>query len=291
MSTMFGARAPFYKLQGCGNDFVALDNRVLRLPEALMAEWAQKICPRAFGVGADGLFFLDHPAAGPATGMDADYRWHFFNADGSRAEMCGNASRCAGRLAFALGLAGARQRLATDAGVIAIEVLPESGQVKVQLTTPKAMALGARLRVLDRETEVHFVNTGVPHAVIFVDDVRAVDVAAVGRAVRFHGHFAPAGANVNFVQVLDSRSTLVRTYERGVEGETLACGTGVSAVLVVAGALGLTGERVENSTSGGEVLVTSLENGSVFLQGAAELTFTGELNLPALGLPLPGQAG
>jgi diaminopimelate epimerase len=282
MSTMFGARAPFYKLQGCGNDFVALDNRVLRLPESLMAEWAQRICPRAFGVGADGLFFLDLPQ----DGLDADYRWHFFNADGSRAEMCGNASRCAGRLAHALGLCGLRHRLATDAGVIAIEVLPDAGQVKVQLTRPEGLALGARLRVLDRETEVHFVNTGVPHAVVFVDDVRAADVAAIGRAVRFHEHFAPAGTNVNFVQVLDSGSTLVRTYERGVEGETLACGTGVSAVLVVANTLGRTGQRVENTTSGGEVLVTSLEGGSVFLQGAAELTFTGELNIPALGLPL-----
>ena len=284
MSTMFGARAPFYKLQGCGNDFVALDNRVLRLPESHMAEWAQRICPRAFGVGADGLFFLDVPKPG----MDADYRWHFYNADGSRAEMCGNASRCAGRLAFALGLAGQRQRLATDAGVIAIEVLPESGQVKVQLTKPEGLALGASLRVLDRETEVHFVNTGVPHAVIFVSDVQGADVAGVGRAVRYHEHFAPAGTNVNFVQVLDAGHALVRTYERGVEGETLACGTGVSAVLVVASALGRTGERVENTTSGGEVLVTSLEGGSVFLQGAAELTFTGELNIPALGLPLPG---
>jgi len=284
MSIMFGARAPFYKLQGCGNDFVALDNRVLRLPESLMAEWAQRICPRAFGVGADGLFFLDRPAAG----SDADYRWHFFNADGSRAEMCGNASRCAGRLAFALGLAGERQRLATDAGVVAIQVLPESGQVKVQLTRPEGLALGARLSVLDRETEVHFVNTGVPHAVIFVSDVREADVAAQGRAVRYHEHFAPAGANVNFAQVLDSGRALVRTYERGVEGETLACGTGVSAVLVVANSLGKTGARVENTTSGGEVLVTSLEDGSVFLQGAAELTVTGELNIPALGLPLPG---
>jgi diaminopimelate epimerase len=284
MSIMFGARAPFYKLQGCGNDFVALDNRVLRLPVALMAEWARRICPRAFGVGADGLFFLDHPEAG----ADADYRWHFFNADGSRAEMCGNASRCAGRLAHALGLAGARQRLATDAGTIAIEVLPEAGQVKVQLTRPQGLALGARLNVLGRETEVHFVNTGVPHAVIFVDNVGEVDVAGLGRAVRFHEHFAPAGANANFAQVLDSGRALVRTYERGVEAETLACGTGVSAVQVVASALGRTGERVENTTTGGEVLVTSLESGSVFLQGAAELTFTGELNLPALGLPLPG---
>ncbi|MBU1229056.1 MAG: diaminopimelate epimerase [Proteobacteria bacterium] len=285
MSTMFGARAPFYKLQGCGNDFVAIDNRVLRLPEAQMAEWARRICPRAFGVGADGLFFLDAPGAV----QDADYRWHFFNADGSRAEMCGNASRCAGRLAHALGLAGERQRLATDAGVIAIEVLPEAGQVKVQLTQPDGLSLGLWLSVLGRETEVHFVNTGVPHAVVFVDEVREADVAAVGRALRFHEHFAPAGTNANFAQVLDSGRALVRTYERGVEAETLACGTGVSAVQVVAQALGRTGPRLACTTASGEVLVTSLEGGSVFLQGAAELTFTGELNLPALGLPLPGE--
>jgi diaminopimelate epimerase len=126
----------------------------------------------------------------------------------------------------------------------------------------------------------------VPHAVILVDDVRAVDVAAVGRAVRFHEHFAPAGTNCNFAQVLDAGRTLVRTYERGVEAETYACGTGVSAVQVVAQALGLGAERMEHATTGGEVLATSLEGGSVFLQGAAELTFTGELNIPALGLPL-----
>ncbi len=284
MSTMFGARVPFYKLQGCGNDFVAIDNRVLRLPRELMAEWARKVCPRAFGVGADGLFFLE---LAPADRKDADYIWHFYNADGSRAEMCGNASRCAGRLAHALGLGGESHVLGADAGTIAITVLPELDQVKVQLTEPKGLVLGTLLSVLDRPTEVHFVNTGVPHAVIFSDNVREVDVAGIGRAVRFHEHFAPAGTNVNFAQVVDSGRTLVRTYERGVEGETYACGTGVSAVQVVCSALGKTGDRVENTTSGGEVLTTSLEGGRLYLQGAAELTFIGELNVSALGLPLP----
>lgn len=283
MSTMFGARAPFYKLQGCGNDFVAMDNRVLRLPEALMADWARRICPRAFGVGADGLFFLE-PA--PAD-SGADIRWSFFNADGSRAEMCGNASRCAGRLAHALGLIGEGGVLLTDAGPVAIAVDPAAGLVKVQLTEPRGLALGAHLSVLGRDTEVHFVNTGVPHAVIVTPDVRAVDVAAEGRAVRFHEHFAPAGTNANFVQVLDRGRTLVRTYERGVEAETYACGTGVSAVQVVLHALGLAEAGVAHQTSGGEVLRTSLEGGRVYLEGAAELTFTGELNLDALGLPLP----
>lgn len=287
MSTMFGARVPFYKLQGCGNDFVAIDNRVLRLPRELMAEWARKVCPRAFGVGADGLFFLELP---PASRKDTDYVWHFYNADGSRAEMCGNASRCAGRLAHALGLGGESHVMGADAGSIAITVLPGLDQVKVQLTEPQGLALDARLTVLDRPTQVHFVNTGVPHAVIFSDNVREADVAGIGRAVRYHEHFAPAGTNVNFVQVVDAGHTLVRTYERGVEGETYACGTGVSAVQVVCAALGRTGERVENTTSGGEVLTTSMEGGRLFLQGAAELTFTGELNVPALGLPLPEMA-
>jgi diaminopimelate epimerase len=112
-------------------------------------------------------------------------------------------------------------------------------------------------------------------------------VAGLGRAVRFHKHFAPAGTNVNFVQIVDREHALVRTYERGVEAETYACGTGVSAVQVVSSALGKTGDCVANATTGGEVLTTSLEGGRVYLQGAAELTFTGELNVPALGLPLP----
>lgn len=283
MSIMFGARVPFYKLQGCGNDFVAIDNRVLRLPRELMAQWAVKICPRAFGVGADGLFFLE--AASPGSG--ADVVWHFFNADGSRAEMCGNASRCAGRLIHALGLGGERHVLRTDAGPVAVAVDVAAGLVKVQLTEPRGLALGARLPVLGEELLVHFVNTGVPHAVVPVADVAAVDVAAVGRALRFHEHFAPAGTNVNFVQVLDRGHARMRTYERGVEAETYACGTGACAVHVVLDALGLVEAELASTSTGGEVLTTSLEGGRVFLKGAAELTFTGELNVPALGLPLP----
>lgn len=283
MSTMFGARVPFYKLQGCGNDFVAIDNRVLRLPKELMAEWARRICPRAFGVGADGLFFLELAAKGSG----ADVMWHFYNADGSRAEMCGNASRCAGRLIHALGIAGERHVLLTDAGPVAVAVDPAAGLVKVQLTAPKDLALGAKLSVQGRETLVHFVNTGVPHAVILVDKADEVDVAGIGRAVRFHEHFAPAGTNVNFVQVVDRGHTLMRTYERGVEAETYACGTGACAVQVVLQALGLADAELANTSTGGEVLTTSIEDGRVFLKGAAELTFTGEINAPALGLPLP----
>jgi diaminopimelate epimerase len=282
MSTMFGARVPFYKLQGCGNDFVAIDNRVLRLPKELMAEWARKICPRAFGVGADGLFFLELPASGVAV----DYVWHFYNADGSRAEMCGNASRCVGRLAHALGLGGVRHVLGSDAGPIAIAVDAAAGLVKVQLTEPKDLALNIPLNVLGNDVEVHFVNTGVPHAVILVEKTSDVDLPALGRAVRFHERFAPAGTNVNFVQVLDRGRTLVRTYERGVEAETYACGTGVCAVQVVLSALGLAEDELANTTTGGEVLTTSLEGGRVYLKGAAELTFTGELNVSALDLPL-----
>ncbi|SNS10955.1 diaminopimelate epimerase [Humidesulfovibrio mexicanus] len=282
MSTMSGARVPFYKLQGCGNDFVAMDNRVLRLPQERMAEWARRVCPRAFGVGADGLFFLEPAPAGSG----ADARWHFYNADGSRAEMCGNASRCAGRLIHSLGMAGERHVLLTDAGPVAIAVDPAAGLVKVQLTAPRDLAMGITVSALGHETTVHCVNTGVPHAVVLVDDVDEQDVAAMGRALRFHERFAPAGTNVNFVQVLDRSHTRMRTYERGVEAETYACGTGACAVQVVLHALGMADAELANTTTGGEVLTTSLEGGRTYLKGAAELTFSGELNADALGLPL-----
>jgi len=283
LSSALGKGVPFFKMQGCGNDFVIIDNRAQRVPASAMEEWARRVCRKSFGVGADGLIFLDDAPQGSGF----DYIWHFYNADGSRAEMCGNASRCAGRLIHALGIAGQRHTLLTDAGPVAVAVDAEAGLVKVQLTAPKDLALNASLNVLDQETVVHFVNTGVPHAVILVNKAEGVDVAAIGRAVRFHEHFAPAGTNVNFVQVLDAAHTNMRTYERGVEAETYACGTGACAVQVVLHALGLAGTQLANTSTGGEVLTTSLEDGRVFLKGAAELTFTGDLNIPALGLPLP----
>lgn len=280
MSTLFDNPVPFYKMQGCGNDFVIIDNRSLRLPVERMAAWAVKVCRKAFGVGADGLFFLEQAPAGSGLA----YQWHFYNSDGSRAEMCGNASRCAARLAHAIGLAPERHVFGTDAGPIAAEVFPGAGQVKVQLTPPQDLTQDIDLSINADILRVHFVVMGVPHTVLFVEDIAAVDVARLGREIRFHGRFAPAGTNVNFVQVQDSATLLLRTYERGVEAETYACGTGAAASQIIASSLGRTGPSAQVITTGGETLCVSLEQDKVFLRGAAELTFQGELYPRALGL-------
>jgi len=280
--TLFGTPVPFYKMQGSGNDFIVIDNRELRIPVADMPRWAQKVCARAFGVYGDGLFFLEN-SDDPAL----SYRWHFYNSDGSRAEMCGNASRCAGRLAYTLGMAPAEHVFGTDAGPIRAKVLtegPDAGRVKVQLTPPKDIATDIKLTVDGKPLTAHFANTGVPHLVVFVDDVSRIEIMDMGPKLRYHEHFAPAGTNVNFAQVVDDATLLLRTYERGVEGETLACGTGASATQLLANRLGLTGTKANLTTTSGEKLTVTVEGGNVFLQGAAELTFKGELYLEAMGL-------
>ncbi|GAB6176649.1 diaminopimelate epimerase [Desulfobaculum senezii] len=280
MSKHSGTGVPFFKMHGSGNDFVLIDNRALRLPQAAMSEWAAHVCPRGFGIGADGLIFLqDAPER-----QDVDYVWHFYNGDGSRAEMCGNGSRCAARLAARLGLAGSSHVFGTDAGPIHAEVNEAEERVKVELTPPLDLALGAKLDVNGQSLDVHFVNTGVPHAVAVCDDVAAVDVMQLGRALREHEHFAPAGANVNFIQVRDRGRLYLRTYERGVEAETFACGTGAAASAYVAHQLGLVDTEVELTTSGGEVLQISIENGTVFLQGKAVMTYQGEMYPESMGL-------
>lgn len=277
----------FHKMHGCGNDFVLIDNRRLGLAVEHMADWARGICRRAFSVGADGLIFLESPPRGK-TG-EVHYRWHFYNADGSRAAMCGNASRCAARLAVELGLAPAEHAFLSDAGVIRARLLgPDT--VKVRLTPPKDMRPHIQLTAAGQDLTVHFVDTGVPHVVLFAKDVKALDLKTLGPALRFHERFQPAGTNANLAQVQDRAHLLLRTYERGVEDETHACGTGAVASVVLANALGLTGAEVGVTTSGGETLGVSLEPDGVFLSGKAVSVFVGTLQPAALGLPF-GQAG
>ena len=280
MSKMFGKSVPFYKMQGCGNDFVIIDNRELGVPVDKMELWAKKLCQRAFGVYADGLFFIENAPEG--SGLD--FVWQFYNSDGSRAEMCGNASRCAGRLAHAMGIAGEEHTFGSDAGPIKVQVFPMLEEVKVQLTPPEGLVVKQTLEIDGEEYEYHFANTGVPHVVVQVADVEEVDIKKLGAAFRYHEAFAPAGTNVNFVQISDNDSLIVRTYERGVEDETYACGTGVSAVQLTLHEQGLTDAAVSIRTTGGEILKVIIEDGNVFLQGGAELTFSGEVFVDSLGL-------
>jgi len=275
-----GKSVPFFKMQGCGNDFVCVDNRVLGVDPAAMPDLVMPVCRKAFGVGADGMIFFDHAPEGSGLA----YIWHFFNADGSRAEMCGNGSRCAARLAWMLGIAPARHVFGTDAGPIEAEVDPDSNQVTVQLTPPKDLRMAIDIEVDGRPFHLHFVNTGVPHAVAVMDHLELVDVWKLGRAIRQHQFFAPAGTNVNFISSEEKGTLSLRTYERGVEDETYACGTGAVASAIVARELGMTGEETDITTTGGEVLGVILRDGKTYLRGAAELVFKGEFYPQSLGI-------
>jgi len=278
----------FTKMSGSGNDFILIDNRQAVVPGESAPELARTICRRKTSVGADGLILIEDDG-------EVDFSWGFFNADGSTAEMCGNGARCAARFAHLLGICGSRLAFRTLAGIIRAEVLDR--RVKVQLTAPRRLRLDEVLDLEGRHVTVQAVNTGVPHAVFLLDGQRELehqDVVGQGRRVRFHDHFAPAGTNVNFVAVVGPRSLAVRTYERGVEDETLACGTGATAAALVTAARGLVEPPVTIHTRGGEILTIYFPAGSalpdeVYLEGEVRVVYQGRLWREALeSLALPG---
>lgn len=268
---------PFHKLSGAGNDFIIIDGRNGDLPLAHLADLARAICRRKLSVGADGLIVIDRSE-------NADFKWHFFNADGSVADMCGNGARCAARFAFLNGIAGARMRFETGAGLIEAQVTGD--QVRVLLTPPHSLVLDISLRVEDMTLRVGSINTGVPHVVAPVENIAAVDVFRTGRALRHHEHFAPQGANVNFVQLLENQVVAIRTYERGVEDETMACGTGATAAaLVLHHTHGLTSPVSIRTRSNAHLKIhfTPVPKGfeEVYLEGDARIIYQGELQAEA----------
>ncbi len=258
----------FSKLTGSGNDFILVDNMDGHFDVEAFVGRIPKICARARSVGADGVIFLEPSSR-------AHFKWRFFNADGSEAEMCGNGGRCAARFAYERGIAPREMAFETLAGIIKAQVL-EGGRVRVQLTPPGDWRWKERLVLLGEDLEYSFVNTGVPHVVVFVDDLENVDVKGVGKQIRFHPLFSPAGTNVNFVQVLGKGRLAIRTYERGVEDETLACGTGATAAALIY--MGKGGEgRVEVLTRSGETLVVEKRGDEVYLQGGTRWIYDGQL--------------
>ena len=267
---------PFTKMSASGNDFILINNfQGLVSPEK--APWlAQRLCRRALSVGADGLILLEPPRG------EAAFSWRFFNADGSEAEMCGNGGRCAARFAVEEGLSTSPLVFETLAGPIWAEV--QGKRVKIKLSPPRDLRLDFPLSFLGKEVLVSFVNTGVPHVVFFVDDLASVPVKEWGRAIRFHEAFAPQGTNVNFVTLEGTQGLKVRTYERGVEDETLACGTGATAAAVVAVKKGLVDSPVRVITSGGETLIISFspDGQEVFLEGEARFVYRARLSREAL---------
>lgn len=243
----------FVKMTGCGNDFIIIDAVANKLSGDLastggLPELARKLCARHTGVGADGLLIVEPD-------NEVDFSVRMFNSDGSEPEMCGNAARCLARFAKTCGLVGDSTRFSTPAGIIEAEI--RQSDVKVTMTSPKGVRLSIPVEVGTQSLVVSFINTGVPHAVVFVDDIEATDVVELGRAIRFHDEFAPAGANVDFVQVIGPGQLKMRTYERGVEDETLACGTGAVAAAALARLHDkIDGETVTVAVLGGALTVT-----------------------------------
>ncbi len=269
---------PFLKMSGAGNDFVVLDNRKGAVAGDLNA-FAAAVADRRRGVGADGVLLLEPSAA-------RHFRMRYFNADGSEAEMCGNGGRCIARFALLAGAAPELMRFEKLAGDFEAQVLPD-GRVELRMTDAKGLRLGLEIPVGGSLVRAHGVDTGVPHLVVPVEDLAGTDVVGLGRALRHHPAFAPKGTNVNFMRVTGADALAVRTYERGVEDETLACGTGSVAAAVVAAALGGGGAARRDlavSTAGGDVLrvaFTPTRDGAtgVTLTGPAEVTFEGSLDL------------
>jgi diaminopimelate epimerase len=261
---------PFTKMSGSGNDFILIDHRTPLLDENRLTAFISGVCRRRLSVGADGVILIERAAT-------ADFRWRFFNSDGSTAAMCGNGARCAARFAHLLGICGPDMRFETGAGVVEARV--EGRRVRVKMTDPGEPQIDLRLELPGGALTVSCIDTGVPHAVVLGDDVARVDVAAIGRDIRFHPRFAPAGTNVDFISA-EAEGIAIRTYERGVEAETLACGTGsVAGALVAACALGLA-SPVRVRTAGGEVLTVSFGrcNGrfhNVHQEGDARVVYHG----------------
>lgn len=270
----------FEKMSGTGNDFIIIDNRKHLIPHSEQAGFARKVCRRMFSVGADGLILIENSDR-------ADFRWQFYNADGSVAEMCGNGSRCAARFAFRHGIAGKTMRFETLAGIIKADITDEEENVRILMTPPFDFRFNLKVNLDGDEKDVCFVNTGVPHAVMFVDSAD-VPVKKWGREVRTHELFHPDGANINFVRVLGSNAILARTYERGVEDETMACGTGAVASAIMASILkGLVSPIMVRTTGGDSLTVTfELKKGpeaqNVYLQGPARRIYTGNLTAESL---------
>jgi diaminopimelate epimerase len=265
----------FTKMNGAGNDFILIDNRSQTVH--LTRDQVVWLCDRHRGIGADGVILLTKSLSGKA-----DWAWEFYNSDGSTGEMCGNGARCFGRFVQRRTGRASDFNFETEAGVIHARF--QGDQVAVNLTRPEKLQLDEKLALSVGKLTVHSVNTGVPHAILFVLDADKAMVQQLGPEIRHHARFAPKGTNVNFVQVLGPSRIRVRTFERGVEGETLACGTGVTASALVASRVHQFPSPVEVQVQGGDLLQVSFteKNGNfdnVSLTGPAEFVFEGTTNL------------
>lgn len=270
-------RTAIVKMSGTGNDFLMVDNRQELLREEELPLLARAACPRRTSAGADGVILIEK-----AGRDDCDFRMRIINADGSEAEMCGNGSRCAAVFAVEIGAAGREQVIETLAGTLRATVGEDNRFARVRLSPPSELVAYPALDLGEEKADVWWIDTGVPHAVRFVDDSAAVDIEKAGPLLRRHRSFAPRGANADFVQLLGNNEIAVRTFERGVEGETLACGTGAAACAITAGLIHGYDSPVRVRVASGDILTIHFKKEDAahasepWLEGAVQKVYIGE---------------
>lgn len=269
----------FHKMSGAGNDFIVGDNRQGGWSSMPLGRLARGLCRHHLAVGADGLLLIEHS-------KKAHFKLRIFNSDGSESPMCGNGARCAARYAFMKVIAGRSMSIEVGAGVISAEILPDS---RVRVEVPGAQEAPARLavRLGNRTLPAYLTDAGVPHLVVFVKDVDSVPVSSLGAALRHAPEAGQDGANVDFVTIPPTPPFPMRTFERGVEAETLACGTGATAVAWTLFKLGLSGPDVRLLTASGEELLVEIRDDgspspSFHLTGGARLVCRGFLPQEAI---------
>jgi diaminopimelate epimerase len=263
----------FTKTVASGNDFIIVDNKSGELDTRDLdySEIARDLCRRRLSIGADGLLVLENSSK-------ADFRMRVINPDGSEVDMCGNGARCSAFYASVCGW-GEDLKIETASGMLGARV--DADSVKIKMNDPRDLKLQINLGIGSSMMMSHYINTGVPHVVYFVDDLENYPVKEVGRKIREHALFAPEGTNANFIGNINSSTAAVRTYERGVEDETLACGTGAVASAVIMGLLNHAASPVTIRTRSGENLTVHFKASgrkvtNVYLEGAARIVCEGK---------------
>ncbi|RLI80072.1 diaminopimelate epimerase [Archaeoglobales archaeon] len=280
---MFSESIKITKMHGNGNDFVLVDEFEKEIvPEKMKPDFVRAVCHRRFGVGADGTLFVQ-------PSIVADARFRYFNNDGSEAEMCGNGIRCFSRFVVEEGyVKGEVVKVETLVGILELEVDEDGWWVKVDMGEVKTKkeeipanreVWGLEKTINNHKFVLYAVNSGVPHVVTFVDDLD-FNIIEPAKIIRYDDTF-PQGTNVNFAKVLSEDEITIRTYERGVENETLSCGTGSVAVAFVANKLGLASNHVKVITKGG-LLKVDVKGNKAYMTGNANRVFDGFINLKEL---------
>jgi diaminopimelate epimerase len=260
----------FTKAEAGGNDFIIIDSENLS-PEVNLSELTQALCLRKKSIGADGLLIYDKSEL-------CDFKMRIFNPDGQEVNMCGNGARCLALYALKKKLTKEAFKIETRAGIIEADMTGSSPKLK--LTDPKDIKLNLTLKLKEGEIKVHFVDTGVPHVVCLVKDLDDFDVLEIGRQIRYHKSFEPEGTNANFIQLQDDKGLKIRTYERGVEDETLACGTGAAAGALIASKVKNLTSPVDLKVKSGQLLRIYFDRKdecfkNVYLEGECNIVFEG----------------